>query len=66
MRIAVEGCAHGELEIIYDTLIDTVKTTGKKIDLLICCGDFQAVRNNEDLNSMAVPNKYKELCSFHK
>ncbi|XP_057339756.1 lariat debranching enzyme [Microplitis mediator] len=66
MRIAVEGCAHGELEIIYNTLIDTEKTTGKKIDLLICCGDFQAVRNNEDLNSMAVPNKYKDLCSFHK
>lgn len=66
MRIAVEGCAHGELEIIYDILMDTEKTTGKKVDLLICCGDFQSVRNTEDLKYMAVPDKYKELCSFHK
>ncbi|CAG5076504.1 Similar to DBR1: Lariat debranching enzyme (Drosophila pseudoobscura pseudoobscura) [Cotesia congregata] len=42
MRIAVEGCAHGELEIIYDILMDTEKSTGKKVDLLVCCGEKTA------------------------
>jgi hypothetical protein len=37
-----------------------------KIDLLICCGDFQAVRNIDDLECMSVPNKYKELGTFWK
>ena len=45
ITIAVEGCAHGELDGIYASVLETQKRIGKKIDLLICCGDFQAVRN---------------------
>ncbi|XP_026762664.2 uncharacterized protein LOC113521342 [Galleria mellonella] len=66
MKIAVEGCAHGELEKIYEC-IETLQDREKiKIDLLICCGDFQSVRNNEDLKAMAVPEKYQRICTFHK
>ncbi|KAG6795983.1 lariat debranching enzyme isoform X1 [Apis mellifera caucasica] len=66
MRIAVEGCAHGELDIIYETIQEMEKTNGKKIDLLICCGDFQSIRNLSDLHCMAVPDKYKDMCTFYK
>lgn len=66
MRIAVEGCAHGELEIIYDTIQEIERVNGKKIDLLICCGDFQSTRNLCDLKCMAVPDKYKDMCTFYK
>ena len=66
MRIAVEGCAHGELDIIYETIQEMEKADGKKIDLLICCGDFQSTRNLSDLNCMAVPDKYKDMCTFYK
>ncbi|XP_076246655.1 lariat debranching enzyme [Calliopsis andreniformis] len=66
MRIAVEGCAHGELDIIYQTIQEMEKTDGKKIDLLICCGDFQSTRNLCDLNCMAIPDKYKDMCTFYK
>lgn len=66
MKIAIEGCAHGELEIIYNTLFEIEKNSGNKIDLLICCGDFQSTRNNVDLSCMAVPDKYKDMCSFYK
>ncbi|XP_022830193.1 lariat debranching enzyme [Spodoptera litura] len=66
MKIAVEGCAHGELEKIYECIETIQKKEGIKIDLLICCGDFQAVRNHEDLRAMAVPQKYQHMCSFHK
>lgn len=33
---------------------------------MIVCGDFQAVRNVNDLKCMAVPDKYKEIGDFHK
>lgn len=66
MRIAVEGCAHGELEIIYNAIAESEKVDGKKVDLLLCCGDFQATRNWKDVNCMAVPDKYKNMGSFYK
>ncbi|EFN82906.1 Lariat debranching enzyme [Harpegnathos saltator] len=66
MRIAVEGCTHGELDIIYETIQEIEKVDGRKIDLLICCGDFQATRNLSDLECMAVPDKYKDICTFYK
>ncbi|XP_046659330.1 lariat debranching enzyme isoform X1 [Homalodisca vitripennis] len=66
MKIAVEGCAHGELEKIYETLQELEKQEGFKVDLLICCGDFQATRNTQDLSCMAVSDKYKNICSFYK
>lgn len=66
MIIAIEGCAHGELQQIYNTLVLIEKRDNIKIDLLICCGDFQATRNMDDLSSMAVPPKYRQLCTFYK
>ncbi|XP_058987695.1 lariat debranching enzyme-like [Musca domestica] len=66
MKIAVEGCAHGELEKIYETIAEIEKRDGIKIDLLLCCGDFQATRNMEDLQTMAVPTKFQHMCSFYK
>ena len=66
MRIAVEGCAHGELEKIYQEIEAYESKNDKKVDLLICCGDFQATRNLKDLRCMAVPDKYKSMCSFYK
>jgi len=66
MKIAIEGCAHGELQRIYSTIDLIEKRDNMKVDLLICCGDFQATRNNEDLSTMAVPLKYRLMCTFHK
>jgi lariat debranching enzyme len=66
MRIAVEGCCHGELDKIYAALAHLERVEHVKVDLLICCGDFQAVRNVDDLECMSVPDKYKELGTFHR
>ncbi|KAF5456849.1 hypothetical protein F2P56_026283 [Juglans regia] len=66
MRIAVEGCMHGDLDTVYRTLQYAEKKHGFKIDLLLCCGDFQAVRNEEDLESVNVPRKYRSMNSFWK
>ncbi|KAK9834519.1 hypothetical protein WJX74_003551 [Apatococcus lobatus] len=66
MRIAVEGCCHGELDKIYETLQHLETREQTQIDLLICCGDFQAVRNYDDLTCLACPDKYKQLNTFWK
>uniref|UniRef100_A0A1J3CZK9 Lariat debranching enzyme n=1 Tax=Noccaea caerulescens TaxID=107243 RepID=A0A1J3CZK9_NOCCA len=66
MKIAVEGCMHGDLDIVYRTIHHHEQIHNTKIDLLLCCGDFQAVRNEKDMDSLSVPNRYKEMKSFWK
>ncbi|KAL8144152.1 hypothetical protein V2J09_017184 [Rumex salicifolius] len=66
MRIAIEGCMHGELDKVYATLAQLEKVENTKVDLLICCGDFQAVRNEKDLESLNVPAKFKQMNTFWK
>lgn len=41
MKIAVEGCMHGDLDNVYKTLKYYERVHDTKIDLLLCCGDFQ-------------------------
>lgn len=41
LKIAVEGCMHGDLDNVYSTILYLEKVENTKIDLLICCGDFQ-------------------------
>lgn len=59
MKIAVVGCGHGTLDNIYDALPNAA-------DILIICGDFQALRNLSDLETISVPRKYRQLGDFHK
>lgn len=57
LKIAIQGCCHGELNRIYASLpADT--------DLLLIGGDFQAIRTHTDLETLNVPNKYKQLGDF--
>lgn len=58
VRVAVEGCCHGELNRIYSEL--------SNVDLLIIGGDFQAIRNKTDLQTMSVPKKYLRMGDFHE
>ena len=66
MRILVVGCLHGELEKLYEVAREIEASRGQFIDLIICCGDFQAVRNPADMRSLNVPPKYAHLQSFYK
>ena len=66
IRICVEGCGHGELDKIYAAVRELEVQGKRSIDLVICCGDFQSVRNMDDLECMACPVKYRDLGSFHK
>ncbi|GAB4839236.1 lariat debranching enzyme [Ancistrocladus abbreviatus] len=66
MKIAVEGCMHGDLDNVYATIAQLERVENTKIDLLLCCGDFQAVRNKKDLESLNVPPKYRHMNTFWK
>ena len=65
LNIAVQGCCHGELNKIYDACRQHEVEHGIKIDLLLCCGDFQALRSPEDYSSIAMPEKYLQLGDFY-
>ncbi|WVQ99839.1 hypothetical protein IAU59_006982 [Kwoniella sp. CBS 9459] len=66
MRIAVQGCSHGSLTAIYDTVAQYTGRTSNTVDLLLLCGDFQALRSTHDFASLAVPQKYHALGTFHQ
>lgn len=59
--IAVVGCGHGELNLVYKRVIDYQIVQNTIVDLLIICGDFQATRNEEDLACMSSPMKYRKI-----
>jgi len=69
MKVCVVGCSHGELVELYaaiDAYHRQHKEESDRISLVLCCGDFEAVRNKADLEAMAVPDKYKHLKTFHQ
>jgi lariat debranching enzyme len=59
LSVAVLGCCHGELEAVYNRIESHEKATDQKIELLVCCGDFQGLRTWADFHSLAVPPKYR-------
>src|ERR1700744_1186663 len=66
VQVAVAGCCHGELDATYKQIHDLETQNNYKIDLVLINGDFQAMRNHQDLQCMAVPDKYKQLGTFYK
>ncbi|MES1921057.1 lariat debranching enzyme, partial [Bonamia ostreae] len=66
MHVAVVGCGHGRLDDIYSSIKQIEKSESVKVDLLLICGDFQAIRNKEELRTMACPEKYRNMESYYK
>lgn len=66
MKIAVAGCTHGELATVYDEIASIEERDRIKVDLLLCCGDFEAARNLNDLKCMAGPAHNRKIGSFYK
>ena len=66
LNVMIEGCCHGALDDIYAALREVERRRGVKVDLLICCGDFQGLRSEADFEALAVPAKYREMNSFVK
>lgn len=64
IRVAVEGCCHGELKKIFERVSELHKQ--EPLDLLLILGDFQSIRNENDLVSLSVPSKYQRMGDFHQ
>ncbi|CCD24042.1 RNA lariat debranching enzyme NDAI_0C03820 [Naumovozyma dairenensis CBS 421] len=64
LRIAVQGCCHGELNAIFNEV--NRLNNKEKIDLLIILGDFQSLRSRDDFNSISIPPKYQKLGDFRQ
>ncbi|KAM7535710.1 hypothetical protein Aperf_G00000101112 [Anoplocephala perfoliata] len=60
------GCLHGQLDQLYADIEMMDREVGQKTELVLCCGDFQAVRNPADLRSLSVPMKYYEMGDFYR
>ncbi len=65
LNVVCVGCTHGELDVVYSTVAKCEAETGRKADLVLCCGDFQAVRDESDLRSMAAPPQHRRMQDFH-
>ena len=65
MRFAIVGCTHGAIDRVYEAVDALTATEERKVDAVLCCGDFQSVRNLLDLKCMACPDRHKELGDFY-
>ncbi|KAL3120351.1 hypothetical protein niasHT_001164 [Heterodera trifolii] len=66
LKVAVVGCSHGQLETIYERMAQMESQQNAKFDLLICCGDFQSIRNHGDLHHFHAPFHHRKLGTFYK
>ena len=66
MLVAVEGCLHGKLDTIYQTIQSIEDKHDIKIDLLLCCGDAEFARNDMDQQSVAKPQHHQTISDFRK
>jgi lariat debranching enzyme len=51
---------------MYDAIRKAQEENNFIVDLLIVCGDFEAMRNVTDLEVMSCPAKYREMGDFHE
>jgi lariat debranching enzyme len=62
VQIAIEGCCHGELDQIYNTIQHIERTKNTKIDLLLICGDFQVYQAPVTLTfDMFLPTSARDM-----
>ena len=66
MRLAIWGCGHGTLDRAYAAVAALESSSGARVDALICCGDFQAARDERDVAALACPPKHHAMMEFYK
>lgn len=63
---AAVGDAHGHLNQMTSLLRQWEKTHRKTLSFVLQVGDFEPHRHEQDLASMAAPQKYRKLGDFHQ
>ena len=62
----MEGCCHGELDAIYQKINSLEQQNGYNVDLVLICGDYEAIRTQADLNCITTPAKYLRMGDHHR
>ena len=63
---AAVGDVHGNIDKMIEMLKNYETFYNIKLSFILQTGDFQPIRNSEDLKTLAVPSKYKKMGDFHK
>ena len=66
LNIITTGCIHGCLDKMYKDIEEYATKNNKKIDLVLCTGDFESLRTEKDLKFLSCPEKYRHMGDFHK
>ena len=66
LNIIITGCIHGSLDKMYKDIKEYSSTNNKKIDMVLCTGDFECMRTEKDLTFLSCPEKYREMGDFYK
>ncbi len=66
LNIIITGCIHGSLDKMYKDIKEYSSTSNKKIDMILCTGDFECMRTEKDLTFLSCPEKYREMGDFYK
>jgi len=61
LNIAVFGDIHGKLDLMYSCCKEWEENNGMRIDIVAQTGDFQTIRNEEDLKFYFAPEKYRKM-----
>ena len=65
LRIGIVGCVLGQLEEMYQDLYNRCSSSETSLpDVILCCGDFQPLRDAHDLSSLTVPLEHRKMGSF--
>ena len=66
LNVIITGCIHGSLDKMYEDIKNYSLSNKKKIDLVLCTGDFESMRTKQDLQFLSCPEKYREMGDFYK
>ena len=60
LNIIATECIHGCMDKMYKDIQEFEKQNKKKIDLVLCTGDFESMRNEEDLHFFHVQKNIEQ------
>ena len=66
INIIITGCIHGCLDKLYKDITEYSISNNIKIDLVLCTGDFECIRTENDLQFLSCPEKYRIMGDFNK
>ncbi len=66
LNVVSVGCLHGDLNRLYENVKKLEEASHVAVDLVLVNGDFEAMRTEKDLDSMACPPKYRHMGDFRE